>query len=1534
MMSELEERLNRSRKELFDLSASNWLLSMPLKGAKILPAIGSDTQAIFERLFIQEKSLSFKGVSTNAKRNFPPRHFHAELTIDQLHSKLKSIRKEARSLVQECAVNFLYITLGSLEWIDTKEKNKEKYSRAPLLMIPVSLNHDRGSDQYSVAWQNDEVQENVCLVEMLWMDHSIRIPSFRVRDKQEEAVARYFAKVSKSLHKKTDWRIHENDVRLGIFNPNNMLIYRDLDPEKWMDSEGGAATSLSSLLNMGSDCLVKKIVLDRDLDESIEISRLDHVVDADSSQTVAIEKVRSGENMVIQGPPGTGKSQTITNIIATAVLDGKSVLFVAEKQTALDVVMKNMEAAGLASLCMMVGPDTKKTAFLEDIKTTWNSEPPETLTPPDLLQRLETARRTLNNHAKQLHSRLGGLDENLYEISGQLALGGSDEIDQHHFTIKEEAPWTRERFGECLHASRELVESYNAIVPPHINPWRGVEKKQMVAKMDIPTIRGAVLSLCNKITELSDGASSMVSALGIETPSTLGAIARLGEAAGFASTAPDFAVSGLPRVFWESDHEPLIRLVKLGKECAERRRILDLTVKPEAYEADFSDDASKIRLFGNSFRAWLVPSYRKSLSRISGFMLSPLPWSHSEKIRIIESVVEVQQKIKSLGDSNALGVTAFGNMWRGKETDWAFLMEILNWAGNCKNKDLLPLSLEALARIREQKALKSWSDWLTENSRLALHLLGELQLLLEFRADEVFGTTDLEKIALKDIMEKLSLWRDEMENLPAWSRWNEAKSRMECLNLADITHRLEAGLMNSTSVTESLTTSYYRKLLEKGWRDFPSLASFNGNMHSGNVERFRELDSARLQLARSKILDTYHSRRRPYDGSDPEARYIISQFGKKKNILPIRELMKHSGDLIRSIKPVFMMSPLSVAQYLERGKVAFDLMVIDEASQMPAVEALGTAARCAQHVVVGDSKQLPPSSYFKRNSITDDAPPEEDDEEEESIDPVSTDMSDMESILALCNSRGLGNTMLMGHYRSRHPSLIAFSNASFYEHQLSVVPSPSLLSDDLGLKLHPVSNGIYYSTKGNPIEAESVVQAIIDHYRNPRGRSLGVIALNEIQQKLIESKIQAAGFSKEEIAAGIPDSNGREPFDIWTIEKVQGHERDVILISVGYGPDQNGLPPKQNFGFISRKGGERRLNVMITRAKFLCVVFSSLKSSQIRDDETKSARMAFKGFLQNAENGGERYNRIQTTDARDPLLASIEKAIASLEYKCERNVGASEFKIDIAVIDPEIPGRCLMGILTDGENYRSARSARDRDRLRETVLKSNGWSIHRIWSQDWLKDPEGSTESLRHALEKALSQRQTAKVKASKDMGATYPECVEYRIASPIWRKGPDLENMQPSRIAKLVRDIVTEEGTIHPSVLRNRIKQVCGITSLRSEITRAIDNATRICIQEGSLLDKEGYLEASGSIPKIRFRGNLGPQAPRAEHIPPDELRLAVERILLEHPAIEGEDLLKAISKLLGYSTRNLTLAGSVEKEIDKVRQATRMKLRSQGLV
>src|SRR5215203_4290548 len=420
-----------------------------------------------------------------------------------------------------------------------------------------------------------------------------------------------------------------------------------------------------------------------------------------------------------------------------------------------------------------------------------------------------------------------------------------------------------------------------------------------------------------------------------------------------------------------------------------------------------------------------------------------------------------------------------------------------------------------------------------------------------------------------------------------------------------------------------------------------------------------------------------------------------------------------------------MMSPLSIANFLEPNAVDFDLVVFDEASQVRPVEALGAIARGKQVVVVGDSKQLPPTSFFDRLVNT-----EEIDEENLT--------ADLESVLGLFSAQGAPERMLRWHYRSRHESLITVSNHEFYEDRLVIFPSPDRGREDTGLVYHHLPNATYDrgGTRSNVGEAKRVAEAVMEHARNRPQMSLGVAAFSTAQMQAIEDQLEILRRADPSCEAFFT-AHPFEPFFIKNLENVQGDERDAIFISVGYGRTPVGTLP-MSFGPLNQDGGERRLNVLITRARRVCEVFTNLTADDIDLGRSGSRGVrALKTFLQYAKEGVLDVPVATGREPDSPFEESVLSALQAAGYRVETQVGSAGFFIDLAVVDPERPGRYLLGVECDGATYHSARSARDRDRLRQEVLERLGWRIHRIWSTDWFRNPERELRRLVEAIEEA-----------------------------------------------------------------------------------------------------------------------------------------------------------------------------------------------------
>jgi very-short-patch-repair endonuclease len=535
-------------------------------------------------------------------------------------------------------------------------------------------------------------------------------------------------------------------------------------------------------------------------------------------------------------------------------------------------------------------------------------------------------------------------------------------------------------------------------------------------------------------------------------------------------------------------------------------------------------------------------------------------------------------------------------------------------------------------------------------------------------------------------------------------------------------------------VAATVEGAFYRSASEKLMRENPILAQHAGSTHEQARARFQKLDKEILELNRKVTAARVQARPVPpgsraqsvRDYTDNEM--LSHQTGLQKPRIALRRLFTNAGNAIRVYTPCVMMSPMSVAQYLEPGKHTFDLLVIDEASQMRPEDALGALMRCQQAVVVGDPQQLPPTDFFT-TSNDDDSNAAQDEPEE--------------SILELGRRCWHPMRMLEVHYRSRHQNLISYSNREFYDERLLVYPSPILEDPNYGVSCVRVQ-GVYEVGQGrNRIEAEAVVNAATEFMRNHIDRSIGIVAINQAQRDLIEQIMDQRAASDPEIQAYKSRWDGQlEEFFIKNLENVQGDERDIILISTVYGKNDEGVF-HQHFGPIVRAYGHRRLNVLFTRAKCKLTVFTSLDHSAIVADGRSRGVRVLKEFLEYASSGKITPGRRTGGEPDSDFERWFVSRLNAEGYDAHPQVGVAKYRIDIGVVHPEKPGTYILGVECDGATYHSSKSARDRDRLRQDVLEGLNWRIHRVWSTDWYRNPEREFKRLLQNIDRLRSESTT-----------------------------------------------------------------------------------------------------------------------------------------------------------------------------------------------
>jgi very-short-patch-repair endonuclease len=667
-----------------------------------------------------------------------------------------------------------------------------------------------------------------------------------------------------------------------------------------------------------------------------------------------------------------------------------------------------------------------------------------------------------------------------------------------------------------------------------------------------------------------------------------------------------------------------------------------------------------------------------------------------------------------------------GAQFVGVETDVGPIKQTISFAETLTRGKLPRKAIDWLLCDDYAPRLTQLRSWLSHTATCAVGLQDfgkEMDILAGSTAWPVDEKESLTYLETKG--ERALANRDE---LTKWVHFVRRRAESQEAGLAKLTSLADSRAMEPQHLVAAFRFLFYSSLARGLFAEHEDLSQYNGLTQEEARKQFALSDKMAIQLYRQRaalIID-----RRPVPrgnlsgpvGTWTDAALLVHETNKQKRHIPIRQLVRRAGNALQALKPCFMMGPLSVAQYLAPGELQFDLIVMDEASQLKPEDAVGAIARGGQIVVVGDPKQLPPTNFFQRVM---------EDSEEEPDEDSRTVVEEGESILDVASSLYQPVRRLRWHYRSRHHSLIAFSNNEFYQGDLVIFPSAYHEDSGLGVKYHSVS-GIFENRR-NPKEAELVFQAVLEHMEKRPGESLGVVTLNfeqrELIEELLDERLRTDPFT---LAYQERMNGGPEPFFVKNLENVQGDERDVIFISVTYGPDANGNQ-YQRFGPINAAKGERRLNVLFTRAKRRVEVFSSLDPDRIHATGTSAGVRVLKEYLTFARTGILHAPDGGSDQPSNDFERSVGAVLKESGFDVVPQVGVAGFFVDLAVRHPVKPGTFLIGIECDGASYHSGRSARDRDRLRQEILENLGWRIYRIWSTDWFKNRASEvTRLLRH----------------------------------------------------------------------------------------------------------------------------------------------------------------------------------------------------------
>jgi len=1359
-------RLHEWQKKLLDLSARNPLLDFKAT-RKSIPLICSDTGVLEDKLAqgdrfqilappmeVMQKNDS-EGTTLRlleyAHQIFPEKKLIATLGETELENRLIQLMRTGKRDLQEGGANTLFLALGFLAWHDPKSRNT-KMNFAPLVLIPISLERKNARSRIILSGLDEEARFNATLLELLKQDFGISIPELEnelPKDDHGLDVERIYQLVTSAVRNCEGWLV-THDIQLSTFSFARYLMWRDLREQGDVLKENQLVRHLvdTPLEQYKSEIAFPQT---RALDQHYLPSQIFMPLPADSSQITAALAAAAGKDFVLIGPPGTGKSQSIVNMISHCLAEGKKVLFVSAKKAALDVVYRRLREVGLDDFCLEVhsSKESNRNAY-EQLK---RAAARANEIPPDGDWQRETARlseqiSTLNQYVSHLHHEYPNGLTPYRAIGNLLTAPSTPAID---FSWHDPATHNREQYEAMSAAAQALAlafpqfidaESRTTLSRVHITDWSPSGEEHFAqttrecARLlhDFETTRLSFITALSPALPVADilSTSTACTAL-LKTAKTL--IEHRGQAT---------------KVLFVRDAKTLKEQIAAAVQTlAKYRKEWNALSCPYREEAAATLDAEQLEKEWREAVSQMWPKRifaENAVQRI--LQTATVDGAKPDPTNDIPHLKQWQKARLELETFEPLTKSTF-DLWQGANTDLEALQsgckealsqgtEINSSILQCSNNDAAQETLRKAAATLLHKAEETpahtAAQQLIDAYQQLEPQLKELQNVLNSPFKEIIDTA--QNGWIPELASRCEKWHQVAGQLRTWSKWQGERQTALQLDLAPLVNALENNHIEPAQAPQAFEINYKRWWLRAVIDNDAVLRSFTGKEQEFTVQAFAENIDNYLQLTRRYIrarIAAHHQMARSKE--EEEAMGLLTRELKKKmRFKPLRHMIGVANSAILRLTPCMMMSPLSVAQFLALGKRLFDVVIFDEASQIPVWDSIGALARGDQSVIVGDPKQMPPTDFFSRGNG------EEEEEDENTLESA-------ESILDECIASRVPMLGLDWHYRSRSENLIAFSNHHYYDDQLITFPAPQ--TRDASVSFHYVAEGTYAAGKArhNEIEAKAVVADIVAHLKAPAANNekltVGVVTFNSQQQKLIEDLLDAERRADPSLEKWFNDSQ-LEPVMVKNLESVQGDERDIMYFSVTFGPTLEGRI-SMNFGPLNKDGGERRLNVAITRARHQLKVFASFRPEQIDLTRTGSIGVRdFKHFMEFAERGAASFARAADITGR-PFESCFEEAVSDAltrrGWTIHPQVGVAKFRIDLGVVHPDFPGQYLAGVECDGATYHSAATARDRDKVREGVLRGLGWNILRVWSTDWWNNPERIIDQLDAQLK--LLQKQT-----------------------------------------------------------------------------------------------------------------------------------------------------------------------------------------------
>ncbi len=1422
--------------QLLDLGKRNRLLNFKDTGLKTLKLLNKNTEEIFRGIknakefpvFNADKALmEFHKVNHIEET---PINYSEELVYEvcapllnkeilcykkgySLDKTLKSLCKDFKFSLQEKGINSLYLSFGFIKY---KEEDIEFL--APLLLIPIEL--DNEGEGYTIRQYEDEVLLNPTLKFYFNATYQIDLVDYK-----EDALSTYYSKIREVLP--LDITL-EDTISIGIYSFYKMNMYNDLMQNKQIVIKNKNIRAL-----LGEAKPIKEKIINQ---------ATYPVVNCDSSQLEAIQFAVNGKSFCLQGPPGSGKSQTITNIISSLLGSGKKVLFVSEKIAALNVVYENLRRANLSDFAIELHSNkANKKEFIDN-----------------LYQAAIQPRYDVDFKTRFLEAKYESLKLNLDEYEKEI-----------HAIIPE--------------LKISLLDLYSMYMNVSANP---IEFEVHVKDYNFYDLE-KIIKLLKKYVKLSEtiGYDYKESSLyGLNQVSQSYALYHF-------ETDLEKSLKHLEEMIEVKDilNENINLRISTIEECYDALPVLQCILELKTFAPCYFDKKIRSKLI-NTIHAYLeasksihTPLFQKYQQTIiqedlpnlikvlnennKGIFKNKLfkdaftkVLSYRVEKEKVENIIEELQQLALVKKNIFIATTLSGTISKLlgniKDLNLKLIFLDLKKLNQCQDIEITSLGYE---KIKSEFHTKTISKDIKEEAN---HLSSLSNLFND-------GFVNIYKLPIEEVYKTCKHIYEERQKLATFTELNDCIEELKKYGVIDYLDFYLSSKKDLDTLAIDYKKLFLKQKIKNRMKDSSVLNEFNSEKEEDIIQRFRELDEKRLNINRDYII-SLNSQKRPKDEiiEGTEFKILAREHEKLRRQLPIRVLLEEIFELALDIKPVFLMSPLSVSTYLASKLNMFDCVIFDEASQIFASDALGAIYRAKQCIVIGDNKQMPPTNFFHAG-----------------VDDTNEVEYDLESILDKA-SYTFDTTSLKWHYRSRSEELITFSNLSFYNSNLITIPQSKVHTNGFGIDFYYVENGRYdTNTRTNVIEANKVCDMVFEHMETSK-QSLGVVAFSNVQAELIASLVEKRLKKNPEYQKYF-DTFIDEPFFVKNLESVQGDERDRIIFSICYGYNEENKF-YQRFGPLNNIGGERRLNVAITRAKYNISVVSSIKYTDIKSTTESQGVLLLRSYLEFAENVIMNKNYNETDNG---IIQSVKSYLEELGYSCYTHYGSSQFKVDLAVKKEDT---FIMAIMLDGNN-KYISNITDKYRLEKLLLERLGWKYYKLFTTAWVNHLEEEKRRLYNALmeeniviDPSIKKEQSfLKVDNSIDSLDVYFEPYEELNIE----KAKDY--LKYKDFNYILHEIIRIEQPIHEDYLLKKLSLIYDKTKTLTALRDKIENELSI---EVIKKDKFYFYSTLNQI-KLRISSDR-----EISFVPKEELLHGLYTIVSKNNGIKQDGCYKTIAQLLGY--------------------------------